>query len=94
MKEAAPDLGSLTMDLLFNPATSSLHTRIEALSSSDIDQGGFKVCKVSFLQPTLKFKKCSGGFEVCSVRGQVFFFFKFKKCSEEFLKLKEDNCCF
>jgi len=35
VKEAAPDLSCLTMDLLFNPATNSLHTRIEALSSSD-----------------------------------------------------------
>jgi len=36
VKEAAPDLDSLTMDLLFNPAANSLHTRIEVLSSSDI----------------------------------------------------------
>jgi len=35
VKEAAPDLSCLTMDLLFNPATNSLHTRIEALSASD-----------------------------------------------------------
>jgi len=36
VKEAAPDLSSVTMDLLFNPAANSLHTRIEVLSSSDI----------------------------------------------------------
>jgi len=35
VKEAAPDLSCLTMDLLFNPATNSLHIRIEALSASD-----------------------------------------------------------
>merc|ERR1712192_213907 len=35
VKEAAPDLSCLTMDLLFNPATNSLHTRIEALSASN-----------------------------------------------------------
>ena len=44
MKEAAPDLSCLTMDLLFNPATNSLHTRIEALSASDFAQGGFEIC--------------------------------------------------
>jgi len=41
VKEAAPHLGSLTMDLLFNPAANSLPTRIEVLSSSQIAQGGF-----------------------------------------------------
>ena len=46
MKEAAPDLGSITMDLLFNPGNNSLHTRTEVLSTSDIAQGGFKICKV------------------------------------------------
>jgi len=35
VKAAAPDLSCLTMNLLFNPATNSLHTRIEALSASD-----------------------------------------------------------
>jgi len=35
VKEAAPDLSCLTMDLLFNPASNSLHATIEALSASD-----------------------------------------------------------
>jgi len=42
VKEAAPGVSSLTMDLLFKPAADSLHTRIEVLSSSDIAQGVFK----------------------------------------------------
>jgi len=46
VKEAAPDLSCLIMDLLFNPATNSLHTRIKALSASDFDQGGLKICKI------------------------------------------------
>jgi len=39
VREAAPDLSCLTMDLLFNPETNSLHTRIGALSASDFAQG-------------------------------------------------------
>merc|ERR550517_1854944 len=35
VREAAPDLSCLTMDLLFNPETNSIHTRIGALSASD-----------------------------------------------------------
>jgi len=47
VKEAAPDLSCLTMDLLFNPATNSLHATIEALSSSDFAQGGFEICNMT-----------------------------------------------
>ena len=38
----APDLSPLTKDLLFNPGATSILARIEALSSSEIAQGGFK----------------------------------------------------
>jgi len=41
VREAAPDLSCLTMDLLFNPETNSLHTRIGALSASDFALAGY-----------------------------------------------------
>ena len=42
VKATAPDLSPLTKDLLFNPGAISILARIEALSSSEIAQGGFK----------------------------------------------------
>jgi len=69
VKEAAPDLSCLTMDLLFNPATNSLQTRIEALSASDFAQGGFEICRVRglvgffaafYIFRFSKFKRSSG----------------------------------